>query len=223
MSPTPPFSWRAVFRGLSEPGPPPTALPGVAFILLALCLAAVIILVQLGHAWHDDPHRFFGERKAGTYLSFFNLVATGVVAASIARRLRGKPFARFWWAAAVGFVWLGCDDLFVVHERLDRGIHAVLGLDPEHPVTDHLDDAIVALYGVAALVLAYAHRAHLVVLRWMILILALAFPLFAWMVVADVLHLSKTLEDVLKVVAGSLILVGFLAAWLQLALPGDQP
>ena len=42
-------------------------------------------------------------------------------------------------------------------------------------------------------------------------------------VVADALYLSKPLEDVLKVVAGSLILVGFLAAWLQLAVPGDQP
>ena len=57
----------------------------------------------------------------------------------------------------------------------------------------------------------------------MILTLALAFPLFAWMVVVDVLHLSKTLEDVLKVVAGPLILVGVLAAWPQLAIPGDQP
>jgi hypothetical protein len=223
MSPTAPFSWRAVVQGLNRPGTPPTALAGTAFVLLALCVAAVVVLVQLGHAWHDDPHRFFGERKAGTYLSFLNLVATGVVAASIARRLRGSPFARFWWVAAVGFVWLGCDDLFVIHERLDRGIHAVLGLDPENPITDHLDDAIVAVYGVAALVLAYAYRAHLAVFRWMILILALAFPLFTGMVVADVLHLPKTVEDVLKVVAGTLILVGFLAAWLQLALPGDQP
>jgi hypothetical protein len=23
--------------------------------------------------WHDNPHRYFGERKAGTYLSFLNL------------------------------------------------------------------------------------------------------------------------------------------------------
>lgn len=223
MSPTPSFSWRAVVQGLSQPGPPPTPLAGRAFILLAFCLAAIVVLVQLGHAWHDDPHWFFSERKAGTYLSVLNLVATGVVAAAIARRLRGTPSARFWWVATVGFVWLGCDDLFVLHERVDRGLVALLGLDPDAPITDHLDDATVAVYGVAALALAYAHRAHLAVFRWTILILALAFPLFAWMAVADVLHLSKTLEDVLKVVAGTLILVGFLAAWLQLAIPGDQP
>jgi hypothetical protein len=66
MSPPPPFSWRAVIAGLNRPGSPPTALPGVAFVLVAFCLAAVVVLVQLGHVWYDDPHRYFGERKAGT-------------------------------------------------------------------------------------------------------------------------------------------------------------
>jgi hypothetical protein len=37
------------------------------------------------------------------------------------------------------------------------------------------------------------------------------------MVVADFLHWSKTLEDGLKVLSGTLIFVGFLAARLQLA------
>jgi hypothetical protein len=128
-----------------------------------------VVLVQLGHAWHDDPHWFFSERKAGTYLSVLNFVAAGVVAAAIARRLRGTPSARFWWAATVGFVWLGCDDLFVVHERVDRGLVALLDLDPDAPITDHLDNATVAVYGVTAVALAYAHRAYLAVFRWTIL------------------------------------------------------
>jgi hypothetical protein len=89
------------------------------------------------------------------------------VSASIARHLGPAPFARFWWAAAGGFVWLGCDDLFTVHEQIDRGVHALLGLDPEDPMT---------------------------------------------MIVIDFL----TLEDSLKVVAETLIVVGFLAARLEL-------
>jgi hypothetical protein len=222
MSHPPPFSWSATLHRLRHPGPPPAPLPGVAFLLLVSCLAAVVVLIWLGHAWHGNPHWFFGERKAGTYLSFLSLVATGVVSACIARRLGPVPFARFWWAAAVGFVWLGCDDLFVLHERIDRGVHAVLGLDPDHPITDHLDDAIVAGYGVAALALAYVHRAQLASLRWMGVILGVAFGLFAAMVVVDVLHLSKTVEDALKVVAGTLILVGFLAAWFDTANAGGE-
>jgi hypothetical protein len=223
MSPSPPFSWSAALEALRRPGRPPAALPATAAILLVLSLAAVVVLIQLGHAWHDDPHRYFGERKVGTYLSFVNLVATGVVAALVACRLAGSPFARFWRAAAAGFVWLACDDLFVLHERIDRGVHALLGLDPDDPVTDHLDDLIVAGYGAAAVALAYAHRAPLAALRWMLVILTLAFAVFATMVVVDFFHLSKTVEDALKVVAGTLILVGFLAAWLEVSTPGGAP
>lgn len=223
MSPPPPFAWRAALRRLVHPGPPPTALPGIAFILLALSLAAVVVLVQLGHAWHENPHHYFAERRVGTHLSFLNLVATGVVAGVIARRLRGTPAARFWWMAAGGLVWMGCDDLFIIHESIDRRIHTILRLDPEDPVTDHLDDAIVAAYGVAALALAYVHRAMLTGFPWMLRILALAFPMFVTMVVLDVLQAAKTLEDALKMVAGTFILVAVLAAWLQLATPGEQP
>jgi len=224
MTPPARFSWSETLRALGRPGPPPPGLVGAGSLLLAFGLAAVLVLIGLGYAWHDNPHRYFGERKAGTYLSFLNLLATGAVSAAIARRLGPASFARFWWAAAVGFVWLGCDDLFTLHEQIDRGLHALLGLDPEDPVTDHLDDLIVGGYGVAALVLAYRHRADLQYLTWMHRILGGAFMLFAAMVVVDFLHWSKTLEDSLKVVAGTLIFVGFLAARLELCELGrDSP
>jgi hypothetical protein len=42
------------------------------------------------------------------------------------------------------------------------------------------------------------------------------------MVVVDFLHLSKTLEDALKVVAGTTIVVGFLAAWLEVSTTGGK-
>jgi hypothetical protein len=51
-----------------------------------------------------------------------------------------------------------------------------------------------------------------------------AFILMALSVAAvalDFLHGSKTLEDGMKIIAGTLILVGVLAAWLQLVTPGD--
>jgi hypothetical protein len=216
MTSSPRFCWIETLRALRRPNPSPPGLVRAGTLLLAFCLAAVLILIGLGYVWHDNPHRHFGERKAGTYLSFLNLLATAAVAASIARRLGPTPFAHFWQVAAVGFVWLGCDDLFTLHERIDRGLHALLGLDPEHPVTDHLDDLIVASYGVAALGLAYRHRADLQHLTWMHRILSGAFMLFATMVVVDFLHWSKTIEDSLKVVAGTLIFIGFLAARLEL-------
>ena len=217
MTPPPAgFSWLDTLKAVRRPGPPP-GLVAVAAVLVTGCLVTVLALAGLGQAWYDNPHRFFGERKAGTYLSFLNLVATGAMAAVIARRLGPVPFARFWRLAAIGFVWLGCDDLFTLHERIDRGIHAVLGWDPDDPITDHLDDLIVAGYGVLALLLAHRYRVELARLTWMHLVLGGAFGLFTGMVVADFLHWPKTLEDGLKVLSGTLIFVGFLAARLQLA------
>ena len=215
-TPTRRFCWRETVRAFCRPGVPPAGLVRAGAVLLGLSLVTVGVLILLGQAWHDDPHRYFGERKAGTYLSFVNLLATGVVAASIARGLGPTPFSRFWWMAAGGFTWLGCDDLFTLHEQIDRGVHAVLGLDPNDPLTDHLDDLIVTGYGVAALGLAYRYRADLQSLTWMQRTLSLAFGLFALMVVVDFLHWSKTLEDGLKVVSGTLILIGFLSARLEL-------
>ena len=210
------FSWFETIRAFFRPTPPPPGLARAGIVFLGLSLAAVSVLIVLGEIWYDNPHRYFGERKAGTYLSFLNLLATGCVAAVIAHRLGPMPFSRFWWATAGGFVWLGCDDLFTLHEQVDRGVHAVLGLDPDDPITDHLDDLIVAGYGVAALGLAYRYRAELRHLTWMQRTLAWAFGLFAAMVVVDFLHWSKTVEDGLKVVAGTLIFVGFFSAHLEL-------
>jgi hypothetical protein len=215
------FSWSATLQGLRHPGPPPPGLIGIALLLLTACLAAVAILLWLGLAWHGNPHRYFREWTVGTYLSFVNLIASGAVAGLVALRLHPLPFARFWWIAAVGFAWVALDDLFLLHERIDFAVHARLGLDPHNPLTDHLDDVIVASYGVVALWLAYRYRVDLARLRWMALVLGLAFSLFVGMVALDMTHLSHTVEDSLKVVAGTLILVGFVAA--RLEIDGSAP
>jgi hypothetical protein len=222
MSPLSPFSWRAALYTLGHPGPPPPALLGTAFVLLALCLATVAVLLWLGDAWHNEPHHFFREHQIGTYLSFANLVATGGVSALIARRLRPAPSTRFWWWMAAVLVWTGCDDLFLIHEDIDRVIHALLGLDPNDPITDHIDDLIVAGYGVAALALAWVHRVHLASFPWMVLFLAMAFGLFAALVVLEFTHLPRATEEVVKVVGGTLTLVGFLAAWLDTRASGGR-
>lgn len=215
MSPQPPVAWWVLLQAVRHPGPPPPGLLGMAFLLLVLCVATVVVMIWLGQAWHAEPHHFFRERKAGTYLSFVNLLATAVVSALIARRLRPAPVARFWWLMAALFVWVAADDLFTIHEEIDRTVHALLGLDPDHDVTDHFDDLIVAGYGVVAVALAHAYREHLASFPWMLVILAAASLLFVAMIVLDFLHDWPTAEDASKVIAETVIFVGFLAAWLQ--------
>lgn len=212
---TTPFSWKDALRALTHPGPPPRGWVWIASILPLLSLAGTVFLIWLGYVQYGKPHEYFGERDVGTLLSFFNFLGASAVSGMIARRIGAAPFARFWWIAAAGFFWLGLDEYLVLHERIDRGIHRLFGLDPKNRVTDYLDDAIIGLYGLAAVALAYRYRSDLVRLRWMALTLAVAFLGYVVMFVVDVMHWSGTFEDALKTVVGTLIVVGLLAGYLE--------
>jgi hypothetical protein len=215
MRPPAPFSWRAALYRVRHPGPPPRGLLGTAVVLLAITVAAIAVLIWLGAAWYGAPHQYFREQQIGTFLSVLNLVASGGVSALIAWRVRPAPAARFWWWMGALLVWVGCDDLFGIHEDVDKLLHAFLGLDPNDPITDHADDLIVAAYAVPAAALAWIHRAHLASFPWMVICFATAFGLFAAMVALDYTHVSMAVEESVKLVAGTLILVGLLAVWLD--------
>ena len=195
---------------LLRPGPPPPGWPRAAAALLTVSAVLITLTIAAGVAWHDNPARYFGERKFGTYLSFFMLLGAAILSGLIAQRLRGEPSRRFWVVAAGLFAWVACDDLFVFHERADKLVHALLGWDPDDAVTDAADDAIVAVYGLFAAWQASRHRAHLLQLRWMVLTMGVAFACFSAMVAFDVMHSSKTIEDTFKVAAGTLIVVALL-------------
>ncbi|RIL03877.1 MAG: hypothetical protein DCC71_14800 [Proteobacteria bacterium] len=96
-------------------------------------------------------------------------LASGALLLWIARlasqigRVRRAEAAAIWRVAAIGFAFLAADELFAIHENLDKLVHWLFGIR-ETPLTDRLDDAIVGLYGVAGAALAFAHRAEL--LRW---------------------------------------------------------
>lgn len=203
---------------LLRPGPPPPGWPRAAAVLLIVSAVLITLTIAAGVAWHGNPARYFGERKFGTYLSFVTLMGAAILAALIAQRLRGEPSRHFWLIAAGLFAWVACDDLFVFHERADKLLHALIGWDPDDPLTDAGDDAIVALYGLFAAWQAYRHRQHLLRLRWMVLTMAVAFACFCVMVVLDVRHSSKAMEDTFKVAAGTLIVVALLAAYWDPAL-----
>lgn len=204
---------------------PAAPLPGLirtGVRLLAFCLVAVLVLVGLGYVHHDNSHRQFGQRKAGTYLSCINLLVTAAVATSTAGRVRATPFAHFSQTRGRRLRVAQVRRPLTLHEHIDRGLHGLLGPDPDPP-----SPTISTISSSPAT--AWRRSAWPTVIVGSLSIspgcnriLGGAFMLLAARVVIDFLHWSNPIEDSLKVVAGTLIFVGFLAARLELG-ERDRP
>jgi hypothetical protein len=191
-------------------------------VVLGGTLVIIAVLIWHGARAHDNPAWHFGEAHLGTYYSGALLVVNAVLSLAISRRLAGHPLAKFWLVAFVGFLFLTFDELALLHEGADKWLHAHLGWDPEDPFTDHIDDAIVILYGLIALVWAFRYRDTLLRLRWATRLLVLAFAAFVGTEALDVLDLGKTCEESLKLVSEALIVTGLFAALCDPAL-ADPP
>jgi hypothetical protein len=102
------------------------------------------------------------------------------------------------------------DDFFRLHESLSHAMSRWFGYRRRHQTLRHLDDVLVALYGLGALAMAWYHRNPLLAMRWTVLCFALAGLLFGVMVWLDLMRLSYAIEDSLKILAGAVILAGLL-------------
>ena len=182
-------------------------------LLLLITTVVIGVLIWFGITRYDRAARYFGEGRAGTYYSGLQLLASAVAAAVLARRSGPREFRRFWWTVAGGLLFLALDEVYGLHEEMDRGIHKLMGWrDTRHWLTDHLDDAIEALYGVAAVVWADRHFEKVLRLRWTALMLGTAFVGFVVMVVLDFAGIVAALEDSVKLIAETLILSALITA-----------
>jgi hypothetical protein len=202
---------------VAHPGPLPRPVVVTGVALFAVTLALIAVLVWLGVLWHATPSKYFRERRIGTYYSGALLVTSAAVAAALARRDGPASSRRFWTVAALGFVYLTLDEVLTIHEEADRWAHAALGWDPKHWLTDHLDDAIVAVYGLVALGWTWWHRDALLRLRWTTILLMAAFGGFVIMEILDSTGFSATAEDSLKLLAEVVIVLALLAGYHDLA------
>lgn len=210
-TPTLPF-WRELWHGLRHPGPPPPGWLGLAVKLTLGTAIVCLLLIGAGVAIHGKNHHYFAEKKIGT----FTAVAAFAIAAWVCLRMSSEllpaKFGRFWRAFAIVLIIVALDDLVRVHERIDRWIHLLLGWDPHDQSTDSIDDWIVVGYGLVAGWLWWRHFRMLLRLRWMMLTLAAAFAGFVAMVVCDMAHGPKALEESLKNLSAVLILLAMIAA-----------
>lgn len=146
-------------------------------------LAAVnIVVFTLSVTIPDDPHPFLDEWGPVSILSGCQLLICGFLALEIHK---SRP-AWIWKLIGWGFFFLCADEMLQLHESSDRVIHWILGVEPTR-ITNHFDDVIVGLYGLAGLVALFAGRAEIVffIRQWWLF--ALGFIGFAVMVAFDLM------------------------------------
>lgn len=211
--------WWGLLSSLRHPGTPPPGTLALTLSLLAVICVAIAIFFSLGLINHGHAAYYFGEGRAGNHFSALQLFACFVAATCVTWKVGQHPSRRLWWIITVTMLLLSLDEAFGLHEDLDVGIHKLMGWpDRRHWLTDHLDDAFVALYGVIALVWAERHLEELVRLRWTALLLAVAFGCFIGMSVLDFTGLAAPLEESLELTAESLILSALITAYRDPAL-----
>lgn len=110
----------------------------------------------------DTPDKPFKEAEFITWLSCVNLVMlSGISLCSLfvisffetCVSNRQGQFV-FVLLCFLGFLFLGVDEWFQVHEKLDFWFHKVLNIE-ETSLTDRLDDLFVMIYGVSGVALFY--------------------------------------------------------------------
>jgi len=136
-------------------------------LLLRIIIANLVLVgftVCLGLWKSGNPSRYFGEGRFTTGASCLQLLAVAACAFGIfmARR-RTIPGSRLiaptlvWLLVGVGFVFLACDDAFQIHEDLDHKIQAFFQMRPT-ALGDHIDDALIAFYGLIGLAVLWICR-----------------------------------------------------------------
>jgi hypothetical protein len=192
----------------------------VALTIWAIMVAVCLILGPI----RDDPVKPFDEFQPFTIYTVSALAICSFVCGQCAR-LTTAGARRLWQLMTVGFAFLAADDLFKIHEGIDHLINRALGIDPEHSIADHCDDAIIVVYALVGLTLVYRQRRHVVQLWGFVRGIGWGLGFFALMVVLDALggHLprvpkgvAKIAEECFKGLAISLLFWAFVVARFQL-------
>jgi hypothetical protein len=184
-------------------------------------LNALVLIGTLIGAWLRPPtgRSHFGEETVITLLSAALLLAVSALCFLTYRAARPGR-ATLWLLAGMGTLFLVCDELFLIHENADRWIHTALDLR-ETPLTDSIDDALVAAYLLGALVVIAYYRHYLIKFRPALPYFVGGFMFAGLMVILDVASNNQwtfssalvqivlsDLEEVCKVTAGACFVAG---------------
>ena len=168
-----------------------------ALILFLLNGIAVVLALLFG----ETPDACFRERGFITYFSFGQLSVIAFLLWQIyqnrndrQRNLQWNKGHFVWFILSAAFLYFAMDEIFMIHEKVDLGIHWLCGIQ-ETGVTDRLDDCIVGLYGIAGITVLYFYRRELRQFSGALPFVVAGFVTIGAMVVLDLL---VNRDDVLR-------------------------
>ena len=166
---------------------------GIVPIFILATLVFIVVSTIIGSVYYNDPAQFFHEKGLARYVSALQLVITGCLA-SIVYRLRRAGGAGFslaaprmiWLFIGAGFIFLAADDVFKIHENLDRSMHTTFGVE-ETGWSDRLDDLIILFYMVVGVAVIWLYRSEMIEFRSVTPVLMVAMVLAVAMIAVDVI------------------------------------
>lgn len=211
-------------------------------------LASIVLVCLLGIAiYYLFGLDLFDEMQPITFLSTLQLFTIGWVCHQVLKLRSPVGFnlklpTAIWGLMSFGFYFLGLDELLRIHESLDHNIHDIFGMQ-ETPLTDRIDDLLIALYGIIGIGMLYWFRKEINHFRFILPILSAGFACLFLMVILDAAtnrsdllelvfekQLAKqlkddigVLEDSFKLIAGAFFLRGMAQAYLKAETQTQEP
>ena len=142
---------------------------------------------------------YFNEPDVGnegallTWVSVALLLGTALVAGFRCATVESRE-KLFWLIISLGFVYLALDDAFQVHEGVDNTPHRLPQITKTDP-TDHIDDAIIAFYGIFLAGLLWYFKDIVPKHRAKVYPLSIAILFFSITVILDFVHTDYSWDN----------------------------
>ena len=148
-----------------------------------------------------DPERYFADQGYVTWFSFLQILIVAYFAWKIFQSRKSavtlnnwKASYNLWAILSLGFVFLGIDELWKIHENIDLFIHDFFQIE-ETFITDRIDSLIVLLYALLGVSVLYWARSELKKFKSAFSLFSTAFTLIFIMILLDFLTESRHLVN----------------------------
>ncbi|KST61863.1 hypothetical protein BC008_07425 [Mastigocoleus testarum BC008] len=144
-----------------------------------------------------NPRRYFAEQGYVSWVSFLQILIVAYLSwktfesrKSTATSMNLKASYNLWAILSLGFLFLGLDEIFELHESLDYLIHDWFQIQ-QTEITDRIDSLIVLIYALFGVGILYWAKSELKKFKSAFTLFGIAFGLIFMMILFDFLTDSR--------------------------------